>query len=52
MVSRAIVNEGPTLTTDQQRGFWEDFNGEDVRRAPFDIDDNKAPCLMDTLVVF
>ncbi|XP_057248240.1 uncharacterized protein LOC130590220 [Beta vulgaris subsp. vulgaris] len=41
-VSRTIVNEGPLLTHDQKSSLCLPFSGEDVKKALFDIEDNKA----------
>lgn len=42
-MSQTIINECDKVTPMQQVQLYEPFNGEDVKRALFDIDDDKAP---------
>ncbi|KAL2944068.1 LINE-1 retrotransposable element ORF2 protein, partial [Bienertia sinuspersici] len=42
-VEQHIVNEGPTLRTDQQEEIMRAFNVQDVKAAIFSIDGDKAP---------
>lgn len=42
-VSQTIINEGAKINTRRQVHLCVPFNGEDVKIALFDIDDDKTP---------
>lgn len=49
-VSSSIIREGPLVSDEQQRLLSAPFTRVDVKEVLFDIEENKASALTDTLV--